>query len=120
MHDIIEMINASNHAERKPRKRKCAVMISIKPISITNKLEASKEETGIYSFKIFTREAIGGVRTEMILMTPNRNIITGGSNLRNRSFPLRAKERTPAIKGNQNSKILKIKVMASAFTNGKL
>src|SRR5262245_19224702 len=100
---MIEIVNASNHADRNPRKRKCAVMISVNPINITSRFDVCMEEIGIYSFKNLTREAIGGVRTEIIFITPNKNIIIGGNKRRNRSFPFKAKEIMPAAKGSQNS-----------------
>ena len=114
------MVSASNQAVLNPRKRKCAVMISVNPISITNRFDVCMEEIGIYSFKSRTREAIGGVRTEIILMTPNRKIITGGNNRRNKSFPFNAKETMPAANGSQNSNILKRKVIVNAFKGRKL
>jgi len=119
MHDTMEIVNARTHAVLNPRKRKCAVIMSVKPINITKRFVASMEEIGIYSFKSLTRDAMGGVRTEIILITPNKKIITGGNKRRNNSFPFNAKEIMPAARGSQNSNILKRKVIANAPTGKK-
>src|SRR5438552_19002687 len=96
MQDTIEIAKASNHAVINPRRRKWAVITSVNPINTTNRFDVCMEEIGMYSFKSLTRDAIGGVRTEIILITPNKNIITGGNKRRNKSFPFKAKEITPA------------------------